>query len=123
MSGNGTPSKLNDYVSNKTTTKVSGDLANGFSYTLEKLRQNASYTYCAYVVVSEDVYAYIIPSGKISAERTLIYPANTILYSAPFSFMTQPIVGEDDDTGSGWGSNGETDILSNTTEQENNNNN
>lgn len=124
MSGNGTPSKLNDYVSNKTATKVSGDPANGFSYTLEKLRQNASYTYCAYVVLDGPVEVFIIPPGKVSAEKTLIYPANTILYSAPFSFMTQPIVGEDDDTGSGWGSGGETDILSNaTTEQENNNNN
>ena len=112
VSGNGTPSKLNDFVSNLTETKVTGDLATGFSYVIDQLRPNASYTYCTYVVIFEDVYAYIIPSGKISAERTLIYPANTILYSAPFSFVTDPVIDSGDDTGSGWGEGGSTDILS-----------
>ena len=112
VSGNGTPSKLNDFVSNLTETKVTGDLTNGFSYVIDQLRPNASYTYCTYVVISADVYAYIIPSGKISAERTLIYPANTILYSAPFSFVTDPVIDSGDDTGSGWGEGGSTDILS-----------
>ena len=112
VSGNGTPSKLNDFVSNLTETKVTGDLSTGFSYVIDQLRPNASYTYCTYVVISADVYAYIIPSGKISAERTLIYPANTILYSAPFSFVTDPVIDSGDDTGSGWGEGGSTDILS-----------
>ena len=124
MSGNGTPSKLNSYVSNLTETKVGGDLANGFSYTLDLLRPNATYTYCTYVVLSEKVEAYIIPPGKISAEKTLIYPANTILYSTPYTFMINPVVNEEDDTDTGWGEGGSTDILSeNTTEQGNNNNN
>ena len=112
VSGNGTPSKLNNYINNNTTPAVTGDLTTGFSHVIDQLRPNASYTYCTYVVISADVYAYIIPSGKISAERTLIYPANTILYSAPFSFVTDPVIDSGDDTGSGWGEGGSTDILS-----------
>lgn len=112
VSGNGTPSKLNDFVSNLTETKVAGDLTTGFSHVIDQLRPNASYTYCTYVVIDADVYAYIIPSGKISAEGTLIYPANTILYSAPFSFVTDPVIDSGDDTGSGWGEGGSADILS-----------
>ena len=124
MSGNGTPSKLNNYVSNLTESKVEGNLADGFEYTLELLRPNATYTYCTYVVIPNEVWAYIIPPGQFSAELTLMYPANTILYSTPFTFMVAPIVNNEDNTGTGWGEGGSTDILSeNTTEQGNNNNN
>ena len=87
-------------------TSASYDL----SHTIQNLRPNTTYSYCAYVIAAEDRTAYET-SPSIAQEKVTITHEDEIIYSPVYTFTTGAIVNNNDNTDGSWGSSdGDTEF-------------
>ena len=78
-------------------TSASYDL----SHTIENLRPNTTYSYCAYVIAAEDRTAYET-SPSIVQEKVTITREDEVIYSPVYTFTTGAIVNDSENTGDSW---------------------